>query len=480
MRMLITLLITLCTLTQAAELNFDFEDGLQGWKIVEGSFGKLRTDRAEFHHQQGPYNKQGTWLLSTLETPQNEASDTFTGVAESPVFTLDAPIVTLLVGGGKHANTYIALCTVDGKERQHAQGVNHQKMQSITWKVPKLVGQPVFIRLFDGNTGAWGHITLDAVKTQGRIDEAATTDRFKNRKPILGKPAAGPVPQQISATGIKHSFLTTGAWTAIIGEDNEVIWQVKQGSRDGCVLDNGNVLVAFAQDVKEFTREGKVVFHHKVGGGNGEISTAWRLDNGNTLVTELGKKPRLLEVAADGSIAVEVTLQPETGNQHMQTRMARKLPNGHYLVPHLLAFAVKEYKPDGTIVKVIKTDLEELGGRKAENWPFTAIRLANGDTMVNLTHGNKVVDFGPDGKIVWQATNADARGLFKDPCGGQRLPNGNTVVVSHAEGRPQGVKAFELNRDKEVVWEYIDPRYRSGHEIHILTTNGKPVKPALR
>ena len=82
--------------------------------------------------------------------------------------------------------------------------------------------------------------------------------------------------------------------------------------------------------------------------------------------------------------------------------------------------------------------------------------------------------------VVWQATNEDARGLFKDPCGGQRLPNGNTVVVSHAEGRPQGVKAFELNRDKEVVWEYIDPRYRSGHEIHILTTNGKPVKPALR
>ncbi|MCH8860264.1 MAG: hypothetical protein IH843_03860, partial [Thaumarchaeota archaeon] len=32
----------------------------------------------------------------------------------------------------------------------------------------------------------------------------------------------------------------------------------------------------------------------------------------------------------------------------------------------------------------IKTDLEELGGRKAENWPFTAIRLANGNTLVNL------------------------------------------------------------------------------------------------
>ncbi|GIT38773.1 MAG: hypothetical protein Ct9H300mP7_6940 [Verrucomicrobiota bacterium] len=38
----------------------------------------------------------------------------------------------------------------------------------------------------------------------------------------------------------------------------------------------------------------------------------------------------------------------------MQTRMARKLPNGNYLVPHLLAFKVKEYKPDGTVVNEIK------------------------------------------------------------------------------------------------------------------------------
>ena len=49
-----------------------------------------------------------------------------------------------------------------------------------------------------------------------------------------------------------------------------------------------------------------------------------------TLVVERGPKPRLLEITKDGKVAVEVPLKPETDNGHMQTRMARKLPNGNY------------------------------------------------------------------------------------------------------------------------------------------------------
>jgi hypothetical protein len=47
---------------------------------------------------------------------------------------------------------------------------------------------------------------------------------------------------QKSETGIRHSFLVTGSITAIIGEDNQVKWQVPGRSRDGFVLSNGNVL----------------------------------------------------------------------------------------------------------------------------------------------------------------------------------------------------------------------------------------------
>lgn len=280
---------------------------------------------------------------------------------------------------------------------------------------------------------------------------------------------------QISESGIKHSFLITGARTAIIGEDNEIVWETPGRSRDGFVLPNGNVLVSIGNAAKEFTREGEVVFEYKLDPVNKELGTVVRLENGITLVVERGVKPRLLEVGSDGLIELEVPLQPETDNGHMQTRMARKLPNGNYLVPHLLAFAVKEYSPSGEVIKTFMTDSEELGGRKAENWPFTAIRLENGNTLVNLTHGNKTVEFDADGKVVWRVDNSDVGGRFADPCGGQRLPNGNTVICSYGQKAPDKAKAFEVTRDKKVVWEYKNPKLKGIHEIHVLTTNGEPV-----
>ncbi|MCB1088232.1 MAG: hypothetical protein KDM63_14375 [Verrucomicrobiae bacterium] len=294
--------------------------------------------------------------------------------------------------------------------------------------------------------------------------------------PNLSAQEAGkPFGEQRSADGIRHSFLITGSKTMIIGEDNQIVWQTADRSRDGFVLPNGNVLVSHPKEVREYTREGKVVFKYSLSPDNVEMGTSVRLDNGNTLIVERGKKPRLLEVAPSGNIAAEVPLQPETDNNHMQTRMARKLPSGNYLVPHLLAFKVKEYQPDGTVVNTFLTDQEELGARREENWPFTAVRLANGNTWVNLTHGNKTVEFDPAGKIIWKVTNADVGGRFADPCGGQRLENGNTVICSYGQKAPDKPKVFEITREKKVVWEYLNAGLTGVHEIHVLTTNGKPV-----
>lgn len=278
------------------------------------------------------------------------------------------------------------------------------------------------------------------------------------------------------AEEIRHSWLVAGpTFTGILGEDGAEVWNSgRAGARDGFVLPNGNVLIAWADEVRELTRDHQTVFHYRLSALNKEIGTAERLENGRTLITELGPRPRLLEVAADGAIAVEVALAPETDNAHMQTRMARKLPSGGYLVPHLLAFAVKEYAPTGAVARTLRTDLEELGGRPAENWPFTAIRLEDGRTLVNLTHGNKTVEFDRDGRVVWQVSNADfpQERPFDDPCGAQRLPNGNTVIASyHATG--DAVKAFEVTRDKRIVWRYSG-KHRA-HELQVLTTNGAPI-----
>ncbi|MSU35640.1 MAG: hypothetical protein EXS36_11110 [Pedosphaera sp.] len=287
--------------------------------------------------------------------------------------------------------------------------------------------------------------------------------------------SAGPIGSaetaSVSPTGIRHSYLVMGGKTAIINEQGSADWEYRGGTRDGFILPNGNLLAAWSDRVEEVTRDKKVIFSYQRSKENSEIGTTQRLYNGNTLVTELGGHPRLLEVNPAGTIVLEVPLQPETDNAHMQTRMARQLKNGNYLVPHLLAFAIKEYTPEGKIVRVLRTDLEEVGGRAAENWPFTAIRLDNGNTVVSLTHGNKLAEFNPRGEIVWKITNEDMHGLFKDPCGSQRLANGNTVIGSHAAN--QGISMVEVNFAKEIVWTSDHPLAAGVHHFQILTTNGK-------
>ena len=61
---------------------------------------------------------------------------------------------------------------------------------------------------------------------------------------------------------------------------------------------------------------------------------------------------------------------------------------------------VREYAPDGKIVWEFKTPDDPK-----EAWPFTAIRLPSGNTLVDLTHSNMSVEVDPSGKVVWQLTN---------------------------------------------------------------------------
>ncbi|MFM7059466.1 MAG: hypothetical protein ACKO2P_21340 [Planctomycetota bacterium] len=274
------------------------------------------------------------------------------------------------------------------------------------------------------------------------------------------------------ADDIRHSMLVLGNRTAILDEDGKSVWEAAGGSRDGFVLPSGNVLVAWADRIEELTRDGQVVFSRHLSAPNREVGTVQRLYNGHTLMTELGPKPRLLVVNQAGDVVQDVPLQPETENAHMQTRMARQLRNGNFLVPHLLAFAVREYTPDGRVVRTLRTDLDSIGGRPAENWPFTAIRLDNGHTLVSLTHGNKVVELNTQGDIVWKVDNTDVKELFRDPCGCQRLANGNTVIGSH--GASQGISMVEVNPDRQIVWTSDHPLAAGVHSFQILTTNGVP------
>ncbi len=279
---------------------------------------------------------------------------------------------------------------------------------------------------------------------------------------------------------IQHSFLAVGKanGAVIVDESGQVVWHMDLPCSDGWVLPNGNVLLA-VYGTKDFPRGGvveverkskKIVFQYQ--GTQSEISTVQKLPNDHYLITELGDSPQAVVVNGHGEVTHVTPLACQKENHHMQTRMLRVLPNGNYLAPHLLDFAVKEYNPkSGEVLRSFATDDR---GREARDWPFTAIRLADGNTLINCTNGNRIIEVDADGKIVWSVSNEDVgETLFSDPCGAQRLPNGNTVITSyHATG--DQVKLFEITRDKKVVWKYSGMQ-AGFHHFQVLTTNGQPL-----
>ena len=85
------------------------------------------------------------------------------------------------------------------------------------------------------------------------------------------------------------------------------------------------------------------------------------------------------------------------------------------------------------------------------------------------------------GQVTWSLDNADLPGPWlKDPCGAQRLANGNVVITSYGAG-DQRVKLLEVDRRKRVVWTHEEARAGGIHHFQVLTTNGrKEPWPALR
>lgn len=295
------------------------------------------------------------------------------------------------------------------------------------------------------------------------------------RSALLALCAALLASTALAADPIKHGFLATGGETFIVDESGKTTWKYSHSTRDGWMLENGNVLLALSKSkaypggaVVEVDRNGKTLFEFK--GTQAEVNTVQPLDGGTVLLTEAGDKPRVLEVDRAGKVVAEIAIQAQTKDHHLQTRMTRKLANGNYLVPQLLDRVVREYDPKGKIVWEVKTP----------HMPFTAIRLPDGNTLIGCTHGNLVIEVDKDGKEVWRVTNDDLPNkIISDACGVQRLENGNTVLTSYRTTANQ-TKLFELTREKKVVWTYTDDRKVGIHHFQILGADGKPGKNPMR
>ena len=78
----------------------------------------------------------------------------------------------------------------------------------------------------------------------------------------------------------------------------------------------------------------------------------------------------------------------------------------------------------------------------------------------------------------WQVSNDDfpVEKPFADPCGAQRLPNGNTVIASYGAKGP--IKIFEVTPDKKVAWVLWDwKNLGPATAVQILDDSGIPEIP---
>ena len=293
-------------------------------------------------------------------------------------------------------------------------------------------------------------------------------------------------------------LLVSGNRTAILGISPEspqgsVEWSFPTASREGWVLPDGNVLLAVNKGARlpngDVARGGAAVevsrgrdgaadrIVWRYDGTQDEVNSIQKTPDGTYVLTEAGPKPRLLEIASDGTVRIDFPLACQKANAHMQSRMARKQADGSYLVPHLLDFAIVRYGADGTVLGKIDTRVPNEPA--INSWPFTAIALADGGVLAGLTNGNRVVEFAPDGKIRWQVTVADTDNAINDACGVQRLPNGDTMIASYRIGKG-GVRLVEVAPDRKVVWTW-KADVPGVHHFHVFEIDGRPVPaPAQR
>jgi hypothetical protein len=269
-----------------------------------------------------------------------------------------------------------------------------------------------------------------------------------------------------AASSKRPAFLATGRETYILDEAGKRIWEFPEGSRDAWALPGGNILMAvnkrpgYGGGVVEATREGQEVF--RFDGRQSEVNTVQPLAGGRILLTEAGDEPVVLEIGRKGEILHEMRIDAQTQDHHLQTRMTRKLANGNYLVPQMGEREVREYTPGGRVVWRFATP----------HWPFTAIRLPDGNTLTTCTQDHSAMEVDAAGETVWRVSNHDLpEPMMKGMCGCQRLANGNTVFTSY-QGGAAGVKLFELTREKEVVWSYRDGKPFGVHHFQVLGSDG--------
>ena len=235
-----------------------------------------------------------------------------------------------------------------------------------------------------------------------------------------------------------------------VSKEGKLVWEHRFPSI--CVifqvLPSGNIVYGYGgkpTGVREITRDQKEVWNFV--SNCPQVLGCERLANGNTLAAEQGPC-QVVEVDPQGKVVHVTKLTTSEQGYHLQVRNVHKLANGHILSAHEGEGAVREVDADGKVVWEY-TGVTNVGD---------ALRLPNGNTVMSCGTQKRVLEVTPEKKIAWELTAADVPEVNLTWVGSiQVLKNGNLVVGNFLRGQEgKGVHAFEVTRDKKIVWKFAD------------------------
>lgn len=270
----------------------------------------------------------------------------------------------------------------------------------------------------------------------------------------------------------QHSVLAIGIDRLVVfAPDLQERWEMPwpHGLHDLHVLPTGNILaLRDAREVVEIDPNTKaVVWSYNAAEQNGnagqkvELHACQPLADGHVMIAESGPG-RIIEIDRSGKLLKTVKLKVDQPNPHRDTRLARKIENGNYLVCHEGDGVVREYSGgDGAVVWEFPVPLfgkEPAPGHGPEafgNQIFSAIRLKNGNTLIGLGNGHGVIEVSPAKKIVWELHQDDLPGItLAWVTTLELLPNGN-LVFGNCHAGPGQPQIIEINYPKrDVVWSF--------------------------
>jgi hypothetical protein len=272
------------------------------------------------------------------------------------------------------------------------------------------------------------------------------------------------------ATLDNHDGGGTGAIN-LVAADGSITWTHPiPGGRDLWALPNGNVLYSCNGQVEEIARDHTTVFLYTA---PKEIHSCQRLPDGNTLIA-IGGPARLVEVKPDGTVAHEIPLTTAIANAHDQMRMARRTPEGTYVVAHNGDRVVRTYDRTGKVLRELKVPVQVHG----------LVPLADQGLLITGNNGPgkepAMIEYDAAGTEVWRVGARDLPGItFKWMSGVQRLPNGNTVLCQWLGHKQMGTgpHLVEITRDKRVVWMCTDhERFKTLSTVQYLDVPWEQVR----